>query len=111
MPYLNIVTNQTVPDEALLLKAVSQTVAKAAGKPENYVMVSIEAKANIIMGGSDEAAAFLDYRAIGLPADRTVFSDILCSLITEHLGISGSRIYISMTDSERQNWGWNHSTF
>lgn len=51
MPYLNIVTNQTVPDEAVLLKAVSKTVAQAAGKPENYVMVSIEAKANIIMGG------------------------------------------------------------
>ena len=96
MPYLNIVTNQTVPDEATLLKAVSQTVAKAAGKPENYVMVSIEAKANIIMGGSD---------------DPTAFSDVLCSLITEHLGISGPRIYISMADAERQNWGWNHSTF
>tara|TARA_R110000772_G_scaffold13567_1_gene40080 strand:- start:845 stop:1180 length:336 start_codon:yes stop_codon:yes gene_type:complete len=111
MPYLNIVTNQTVQDEAVLLKAVSQTVAHAAGKPENYVMVSIEAKANIIMGGSAEPAAFLDYRALGLPSDRTAFSDVLCSLITEHLGISGSRIYISMTDSERQNWGWNHSTF
>jgi phenylpyruvate tautomerase len=111
MPYLNIVTNQTVPDAATLLKAVSQTVAQAAGKPENYVMVSIEAKANIIMGGSDAPAAFLDYRAIGLPADRTAFSDVLCSLITEHLGISGPRIYISMADAERQNWGWNHSTF
>lgn len=111
MPYLNIVTNQTVPDEAKLLKAISQTVAKAAGKPENYVMVSIEAKANMIMGGSNEPAAFLDYRAIGLPTDRTEFSDILCTVITEHIGISGSRIYISMADAERQNWGWNHNTF
>jgi phenylpyruvate tautomerase PptA (4-oxalocrotonate tautomerase family) len=111
MPYLNIVTNQTVPNEAELLKAVSLTVAQAAGKPENYVMVSIEAKANIIMGGSDEPAAFLDYRAIGLPTDRTAFSNVLCALITEHLGIPGLRIYISMTDAERQNWGWNHSTF
>lgn len=111
MPYLNIVTNQSIEDESSLLKAASQTVAKAAGKPESYVMIAVEAKANMMMAGSDAPVAFLDYRALGLPADRTAFSDSLCSLITEQLGISGDRIYISMTDSERQNWGWNHSTF
>jgi phenylpyruvate tautomerase len=111
MPYLNIVTNETVQDETTLLKAVSQAVSKAAGKPENYVMVAVEAKANMLMSGSNAPAAFLDYRALGLPADRTAFSDTLCTLINEQLGISGDRIYISMTDSERQNWGWNHSTF
>jgi len=111
MPYLNIVTNQTVQDKTALLKATSKTVSKASGKPENYVMVAIEAKANMIMGGSDAPAAFLDYRALGLPSDRSAFSDALCTLITEQLGIQGDRIYISMTDSERQNWGWNHSTF
>ncbi|MBD3634488.1 MAG: hypothetical protein HUJ23_06225, partial [Methylophaga sp.] len=46
-----------------------------------------------------------------LPGDRPVFSDTLFSTINEQLGIDGGRIYISMTDSERQNWGWNHSTF
>lgn len=111
MPYLNIVTNQTVQDEASLLQATSKAVSKASGKPENYVMVAIEAKANMLMGGSDAPAAFLDYRALGLPSDRTAFSDALCSLITQELGIAGDRIYISMTDSERHNWGWNHSTF
>lgn len=111
MPYLNIVTNEAVEDEAALLKAASQAVSKAAGKPENYVMVAVEAKANMLMSGSDAPAAFLDYRALGLPANRTEFSDALCTLINEQLGIAGDRIYISMTDSERQNWGWNHSTF
>ena len=111
MPYLNIVTNEVVQDETALLKAASQAVSKAAGKPENYVMVAVEAKASMLMSGSDAPAAFLDYRALGLPADRTAFSDTLCTLIYDQLGIAGDRIYISMTDSERQNWGWNHSTF
>lgn len=111
MPYLNIVTNQAIDDEPALLKIISQKVAKAASKPETYVMITLESKTSMLMGGSDEPAAFLDYRALGLPADRTAFSDALCSLITEQLGIAGDRIYISMTDSERQNWGWNHSTF
>lgn len=111
MPYLNIVTNQSITDEAALLKTASQTVSKAAGKPESYVMIALEAKSSMSMAGSDAPAAFLDYRALGLPADRSAFSDALCSLITEQLGIAGDRIYISMTDSERQNWGWNHGTF
>jgi len=111
MPYLNIVSNQSISDESALLKAASQTVANAANKPESYVMVAVEAKASMLMGGSDAPAAFLDYRALGLPANRPAFSDALCNLISEHLGIPGDRIYISMTDSERQNWGWNHSTF
>lgn len=111
MPYLNIVTNQTIEDESALLKIASQTVAKAAGKPENYVMIAVEAKASMSMSGSDAPAAFLDYRALGLPTDRTAFSDTLCTLISDQLGIAGDRIYISMTDSERHNWGWNHGTF
>ncbi|EEF79123.1 phenylpyruvate tautomerase MIF-related protein [Methylophaga thiooxydans] len=111
MPYLNIVTNQEVKDEASLLKLASQTVSKISGKPESYVMVAVEQKANMLFGGSDAPTAILDYRALGLPGDRQAFSDALCTLINEQLGIDGGRVYISMTDSERQNWGWNHSTF
>ena len=111
MPYLNIVTNQNIDDETAFIASASQTVAKAASKPESYVMIALEAKSSMSMSGSDAPAAFLDYRALGLPSDRKAFSDTLCSLISDQLGIAGDRIYISMTDSERQNWGWNHSTF
>jgi phenylpyruvate tautomerase len=111
MPYLNIVTNQTIADESAFLATASQTVAKAASKPESYVMIAVEAKASMSMSGNDAPAAFLDYRALGLPSDRKAFSDTLCTLISDQLGIAGDRIYISMTDSERQNWGWNHDTF
>jgi len=111
MPYLNIMTNQSIADESTLLKVASQTVAKAAGKPESYVMVTVNANRKMSMGGNDAPTAFLDYRALGLPNDRSAFSDALCGLISDQLGIAGDRIYISMTDSERQNWGWNHSTF
>ena len=111
MPYLNIVTNQTIEDEAALLKVASQTVAKASGKPESYVMIAIEQKASMSFGGSTEPTAILDYRSLGLPSDRRAFSDALCTMIEQQIGVSGSRTYISMTDSERQNWGWDHSTF
>ncbi|MTI64105.1 phenylpyruvate tautomerase MIF-related protein [Methylophaga sp.] len=111
MPYLNIRTNQEVKDEATLMKVASQTVSRASGKPETYVMITIDQQKPMLFGGSDAPTAILDYRSLGLPGDRQGFSDTLCSMINEQLGIDGSRIYISMTDSERQNWGWNHSTF
>lgn len=111
MPYLNIVTNQDINDESTFISKASQTVALASGKPESYVMIAVEQKAAMSMGASDAPTAFLDYRALGLPQDRTAFSDALCNLISNELNIAGDRIYISMTDSERHNWGWNHSTF
>ena len=111
MPYLNITTNQSVADAAAVIKTASATVAKASGKPESYVMVILNQNAAMSFGGSDAPAAFLDYRSLGLPADRQAFSDTLCTMIKQQLGVDGGRTYISMTDSERQNWGWDHSTF
>ena len=111
MPYLNIVINKPVTNKALLLKAASHAISKATGKSETYVMVSIDTQSNMIMAGTDDALAFLDYRALGLPTDRNAFSAALCQMIEDQLSISGERIYVSMTDSERQNWGWNHQTF
>jgi phenylpyruvate tautomerase PptA (4-oxalocrotonate tautomerase family) len=111
MPYLNIRTNQTVNDAEAFIKKASQTVASASGKPESYVMVVLDQEQAMSMGGSTAPVAFLDYRSLGLPADRAAFSDALCRFISDELGIDGNRIYISMTDSERHNWGWNHSTF
>jgi phenylpyruvate tautomerase PptA (4-oxalocrotonate tautomerase family) len=111
MPYLNIKTNQAINNESDFIKKASSAVSKASGKPESYVMISVDQKTPMSMGGSDTPTALLDYRALGLPSDRKAFSDALCSLISEELSIAGDRIYISMADSERQNWGWNHSTF
>ncbi|MDE0925525.1 MAG: phenylpyruvate tautomerase MIF-related protein [Methylophilaceae bacterium] len=111
MPYLNIKTNQEMSDVTAFIKKASSAVSKASGKPESYVMISVDQQTPMSMGGSDAPTALLDYRALGLPDDRKAFSDALCSLISEDLSIAGDRIYISMTDAERQNWGWNHSTF
>jgi phenylpyruvate tautomerase PptA (4-oxalocrotonate tautomerase family) len=111
MPYLNIKTNQTINDEAAFISKASAVVAKASGKPESYVMIAVDQQTPMSMGGSDKPTALLDYRALGLPGDRKAFSDALCSLVSEELSIAGDRIYIAMFDSERQNWGWNHSTF
>lgn len=110
MPYMYIETNQSCNDAESFIKAASQTVARVSGKPERYVMVSLNTDKTMSMGGSTDPVAFVDYRSLGLP-DTTALSDALCQLINTQFNIPGDRIYISMTDSPRQNWGWNHSTF
>lgn len=110
MPYMHIQTNQACTDVDSLLKKASQTVTAVSGKPESYVMIALSADTPMSMGGSTAPAALIDYHALGLP-DTTALSDALCRLMADEFGIAGDRVYIAMTDSPRQNWGWNHSTF
>ena len=110
MPYMYIETNESCSDAEGFIKMASQTVARVSGKPENYVMVSLNTEKTMCMGGSVDPVAFIDYRSLGLP-DTILLSDSLCQLIQNEFNIPGERVYISMTDSPRQNWGWNHNTF
>ena len=75
-------------------------------------MVSLEHNPNMLFGGDGAPLAYLELKSIGLPGGRTVeFSAALCQLIHETLKIPQERIYIEFTDTERQMWGWNGSTF
>ena len=53
MPYLQIQTNIDVKPEqqATLLANASQTIAQVLGKPENYVMVALQANTPMLFAG------------------------------------------------------------
>jgi phenylpyruvate tautomerase PptA (4-oxalocrotonate tautomerase family) len=114
MPYLTIRTNQAVDDAAqqALLQQASAKVAQLLGKPESYVMVSIEAARPMLFAGSAEPLAYLELKSIGLPDSATTeLSAGLCQLIGDTLSIEQSRIYIEFANAERHMWGWNGATF
>ncbi len=97
MPYLLIRTNREVdpPEQPALLKKCSTHVAEALGKPERFVMVSLETGARMIFAAEEGACAYLELKSIGLPGDRTTeLSDGLCRLIGNELSIPQERIYI-----------------
>jgi phenylpyruvate tautomerase len=62
MPYLKISTNKTLDAERKhnLLKTASKMVATELGKPEQYVMVSVESPVQIQFAGTEELCAFLE---------------------------------------------------
>ena len=114
MPLLKIQTNRPIDataQKALASKA-SQTVADLLGKPERYVMVSIEHNPAMLFGGSDEPLAYLELKSIGLPESQTTdLSRSLCEMLKETLDLSADRIYIEFSDAPRKMWGWNGGTF
>jgi phenylpyruvate tautomerase len=114
MPLLKITTNSEIEParRPALLEAASERVAALLGKPERYVMVTLERNPDMIFAGSNAALAYLELKSIGLPADRTAeFSRSLCELLAQQLEIPADRVYIEFSDAERHLWGWNSATF
>ena len=114
MPYLSILTNARVADarHSELLGAVSRVVASQLSKPENYVMVSIAPGHRLAFAGSEEPAAFLELRSIGLPdAKRGSLCTELTDLIAEFCGIARDRIFLVMVDVDAKLWDHDGKTF
>ncbi len=114
MPLLKIQTNAECPEERRgeMLKQISASVADMLGKPERYVMVSLEIIPHMLFAGEETPLAYLELKSIGLPGDRTrAFADSLCTLVSDHLGVAPDRVYIEFSDAARHMWGWNGGTF
>ena len=114
MPLLKIQTNKAIDDSTAetLTRDASATVAELLGKPERYVMVSLEHNPHMLFGGSNEPLAYLELKSIGLPESRTAdLSGSLTELLNKALDLPAGRIYIEFTDAPRHMWGWNGGTF
>lgn len=114
MPYLKIQTNLPLGKKAerTILKNASALVAAELDKPEDYVMVAVQPDTAMLFAGSDDPVAFLELKAIGLPAKKTKkLSAALCALIEEHLGIAPERVYVKFIDVHHSMWGWKGDVF
>ena len=112
MPLLIIRTNSSIDDKNRLALEASQQVANILGKPESYVMININDNQTLIFAGSDQPAAYLELKSLGLPESQTSdLSSALCTFINEKLGIDSARIYIEFSNAERHMWGWKDGTF
>ena len=114
MPFLRIQTNHALSDDTArtLAGKASGLVAEQLGKPERYVMVSVENNPVMQFAGTDAPLAYLELKSIGLPENATAeISGALCRLVASEAGVEPDRIYIEFTDAPRKMWGWNNRTF
>ena len=114
MPMINLKTPLDVPENKRdsLLNALSKAVSEVTGKPERYIMVILE-KADFMLGGERELAAFLDIRGIGgiSPEINANLSKKICEILEERIAVAQDKVYLNFTDVPASNWGWNGSTF
>jgi phenylpyruvate tautomerase len=114
MPYLKIQTSQPLPPDSAraLAKKASTLVATQLGKPEKYVMTSVESNPAMTFAGTEEPLAYLELKSIGLSDTTTAdTSRALCELVHAETGIDTARIYIEFSDAPRKMWGWDKATF
>jgi phenylpyruvate tautomerase PptA (4-oxalocrotonate tautomerase family) len=114
MPYLKIETNQKLDEQTsseLALKA-SGFISGMLGKPESYVMVSIDSGKNMTFGGSPLPAAFIRLKSIGLPTEKCAeFAQRVCQFVHAEIQVSPDRVFIDFCALERNMFGWNGKTF
>lgn len=112
MPLLQINTNTSVDDPLKLASEASALVANMLGKPESYVMVNVNPDQALTFAGTNEGAAHLKLKSLGLPESETEqYSKQLCNFIEQKLGINPARIYIEFDGPPRHMWGWDNKTF
>ena len=111
MPYINIRhSNSEIKQSETLLKDVSSAMARLTNKPEQYVMVSLESTHQMFFAGTNEPCCYIDVKSIGNLYPKEI-SKTICSLISRHINIPPSRIYINFDDVEASQWGFNSNTF
>ncbi|MDX8128883.1 phenylpyruvate tautomerase MIF-related protein [Methylomonas sp. OY6] len=114
MPFLKLNTNSVLDTElkSKLLGELSQLVPKETGKPERYVMISIEQNDAMLFAGSTAPLAYLECKSIGLSSSQAKnLSASICQLLNTRLSIPQDRIYIEFSNCPADFWGWNGSTF
>jgi phenylpyruvate tautomerase PptA (4-oxalocrotonate tautomerase family) len=94
------------------MRELSAAIQKLTGKPEQYIMVSIQ-QAAMMFARSEEPCAFLTLRSIGAiggDKNKMIASEIM-AITSSKLGVDRSRTYMSFHDAARSDFGWNGSTF
>jgi len=112
MPYLKVKTNLDIESKIDFMKRASKLLSTELGKPEQYIMISLEPKSDMLFAGSDLPTAYMELKSIGLPQNKTPrISEALCDFLQEELNIPSNRVYIEFANADGRLWGWNKSTF
>ena len=113
MPYFSIETNRQIDNkmnEELMQKA-STFLSEMLGKPEQVIMVTIKQGMPYIFGSTNDPAAFVQIKSLGLDRDRcSEFSDKVCAFLETEAGIPRDRAFIEFIDIDGKIFGWNGRT-
>lgn len=114
MPSLTIHTNIHLEgfDTEKVLKLATRLMAESLEKPENVVMVRLEARSHLMFGGTTDPAAFVEVISLGLPDEAPAqLSESLSRFLKDNPGIRQERVFLHFPRVPRTHFGWNGKTF
>ncbi|XP_028648565.2 LOW QUALITY PROTEIN: macrophage migration inhibitory factor [Erpetoichthys calabaricus] len=113
MPIFVVNTNvskDAVPEA--FISEVTKELAKAMGKPAQYIAIHVASDQLMMFGGKTDPCALCSLHSIGkISGQQKQYSKLFCGMLQKHLNISTDRIYINFIDMPAENVGWNNSTF
>ena len=113
MPYFSIETNKQIDRESNeeLMKKASAFLSEMLGKPEQVIMVTVKAGMPYIFSATNEPAAFVQIKSLGLERDRcSEFSEKVCTFLEKEVGVPRDRAFIEFIDIDGKIFGWNGRT-
>ena len=114
MPYLCVETNTALSPSAerAFLERATDWVETRLDKPRALVMVAIDAGRPMAFAGSDDPAAFVRLKSIGLETGACPeLAAALSGFIHTELGIAPERVFLEFQNLERALFAWNGKTF
>ena len=115
MPLLKILTNSATRgfEPTVLQCELASKAAELVGKKLDYVMTSLEFSEHMTFAGTDEPAAYVEFKNIGvLDAALTArLSEAICQTMEAKLNVAPERVYIEFQEAARHHWGWNRGNF
>ncbi|SDB08373.1 Macrophage migration inhibitory factor (MIF) [Ruminococcaceae bacterium FB2012] len=113
MPFINVKTNASVPEEKMtnIKSKLGQAITAIPGKSENWLMVGIEPGYALWFKGRPDPAAMVEVSIFGSPSSSAL-SDLtgkITSILNAELGIPAASVYVKYDCTD--DWGWNGSNF
>ena len=114
MPFFRIETNTKLDESEAkdFVREASSFACRLLGKPDKYMMASVRHSADLMFGGAEDPAAYVELKSIGLlEINCKGYSKAICEFLESNLKIPSDRIYIDFKDIDTGMFGWNKTTF
>ena len=113
MPFIKITSNVSISAEQVdqIKFRCGTAITAIPGKSEGWLMVGIEGDSMLYFRGTDEPAAIAEVSLYGSASSQALntLTSHITGILTEILGISSDRIYVSYQCTD--HWGWNGANF
>jgi len=116
MPLIQVQTSCDLSDSDMrqsVALRLSKLAAEGIGKPEQYVMASVQDNVTMTMSGTAGACALVTIKSIGglSKAVNQALTDQISQTLREELAIPLDRIYLTFEELLPSHWGFNGRTF